>query len=93
MSSTEKLAWTLLWLPVGVIIAGWLTSTIWNWYMPVLFGLPTIGIVTGAGLQSVRGILFGLRDSDAGEKPLWESVLQTIIAMLILLAVGWFCKP
>jgi len=43
---------------VGVVIfAGWVTALVWNWLMPVIFGLPKITFVQGIGLQILSALL------------------------------------
>jgi len=36
---------------------GWLTMLLWNWLMPIIFGLPTITFIQAIGLQVLTGLL------------------------------------
>ncbi len=38
---------------------GWLVMLLWNWLMPVIFGLPEITFLQAAGLLVLCKILFG----------------------------------
>ena len=38
---------------------GWLVMLLWNWLMPVIFGLPEISFLQAAGLLVLCKILFG----------------------------------
>ena len=42
----------------GVIaLASWVTSLVWNWLMPVIFGLPEITFIQALGLQILSSLL------------------------------------
>jgi hypothetical protein len=48
--------------PAAVVViglCGWLIELLWNWLMPALFGLRTIGIWQALGLFLLSRILFG----------------------------------
>ena len=58
----QIIAYTVL----GVIAAfgfgllfGWIIVWLWNWLMPMIFGLPTITFWQGAGIFILAKILFG----------------------------------
>src|SRR4030042_6428805 len=46
---------------LGVVVAfllGWVVMLLWNWLMPAIFGLPTIGFWKAWGLVILAHILF-----------------------------------
>jgi hypothetical protein len=46
---------------LGVLVAfllGWVVMLLWNWLMPAIFGLPTIGFWKAWGLVILAHILF-----------------------------------
>lgn len=57
---------------------GWIVMLLWNWLMPAIFGLPTIGYWQGWGLVLLSHILIkpgypsGSHDSPKGHKPRGE---------------------
>jgi len=46
-------------LGIGIILffSGWLTSVVWNWIIPDIFGLKRITILQGLGLQIFSWLL------------------------------------
>ena len=44
---------------IFLALFGWATFFLWNWLMPMLFGLPTITFWQGWGLLVLSWILFG----------------------------------
>lgn len=49
---------TLLVAVVFAVIGGIIVSYLWNWLMPMVFGLPTITIIQAIGLTALSQILF-----------------------------------
>lgn len=47
----------VLWLVVSLLLA-WPVKLLWNWLMPVIFGLPVITFWQAAGLMLLISILF-----------------------------------
>ena len=50
---------------VGIILilfcaflTGWIVMLLWNWLMPMLFGLKTITYIEGWGIAFLSGLLF-----------------------------------
>ena len=43
---------------LGAIFTGWIVMLLWNWLMPMLFGLTTITYIEGWGLSVLSGLLF-----------------------------------
>jgi hypothetical protein len=48
----------LAFLAVWALLIGFPTMWLWNWLMPVIFGLPTIGFWQAVGLVFLSGIFF-----------------------------------
>ena len=47
----------ILW-PLFSLALAWPVQLLWNWLMPVIFGLPTISFWQSAGLMLLVSILF-----------------------------------
>lgn len=58
MDILEGVLKTVATLLATVIILCWPTMALWNWLMPVLFGLPTITFAQAAGLLGLCYLLF-----------------------------------
>jgi uncharacterized RDD family membrane protein YckC len=39
-------------------LTGWIVMLLWNWLMPMLFGLKTITYIEGWGITFLTGMLF-----------------------------------
>jgi len=39
-------------------LTGWIVMLLWNWLMPMLFGLKTITYLEGWGIACLSGLLF-----------------------------------
>lgn len=44
---------------VGITIAGWVVMCLWNWLLPEIADLKSIGFLQGVGLLVLSKILFG----------------------------------
>ena len=54
-------------LMVGVLfLSGWMISILWNYLMPVLFGLTTISVKQGMALWVLSNWLFGAKSFTSG---------------------------
>lgn len=49
---------TLVLWPVVSLLLAWPVKLLWNWLMPVIFGLPVITFWQAAGLMLLISILF-----------------------------------
>ena len=58
MDILEGVLKTVATLLATIIILCWPTMALWNWLMPVLFGLPTITFAQAAGLLGLSYLLF-----------------------------------
>lgn len=48
-------------LPLLIALCGWITSILWNYIMPVVFGLTTISVKQGVALYLLARLLFGVK--------------------------------
>jgi hypothetical protein len=62
------LSLTILVATIFAVIGGIITSFLWNWLMPVIFGLPTITIIQAIGLVALFQILFSRVKFEKSEK-------------------------
>ena len=51
---------------LAVTLFGQAVLHLWNWLMPVIFGLPQIGFWQALGLTALSWILFGMRGMHTG---------------------------
>ena len=58
MDILEGVLKTVATILVTIVILCWPTMALWNWLMPVLFGLPTITFAQAAGLLGLCYLLF-----------------------------------
>ena len=70
---------------LGVVVAfvfGWVVMLLWNWLMPAIFGLPTIGFWKAWGLVILAHILFKAgphgpnHDGHFHPRPPWANKLR-----------------
>jgi hypothetical protein len=85
----------LLWLPVGIILRGWVISRLWSWFIPATFGLPSLTVARAIGLSIIVSVFTAHipRDDDKG---MLETMLRGIgFALLfygLALLTGWITK-
>lgn len=58
MDILEGVLKTVATLLATIIILCWPTMALWNWLMPVIFGLPTITFAQAAGFLGLSFLLF-----------------------------------
>ena len=75
---------------LGVLIAflfGWVVMLLWNWLMPAIFGLPTIGFWKAWGLVILAHILFKAghhghdHDEHCHHRPPWANKFKERMKM------------
>lgn len=54
----ELILMTLTLWPIVSLLLAWPVKLLWNWLMPVIFGLPLISFWQAAGLMLLISILF-----------------------------------
>ena len=51
-------------IPVGIIVNGWVLSILWNWFMPISLGLPTLSISKAIGVSMVISYITYQKDAE-----------------------------
>lgn len=71
----------VMWVGLGALfiaLVGLVTMSLWNWLMPMLFGLPALTLLQTYGLLLLSKILFGFGGKGGGKmKPNWQWKIQT----------------
>lgn len=62
----------LVFIPVFLAFCGALTMWLWNWLMPAIFKLPTIGFWQAVGILILSHILFGRRHFGRMGRSRWK---------------------
>lgn len=52
----------------GAFLCGWFVMLLWNWLMPLLFGLITIGYWEACGIMLLCGFLFKNTNTNINSK-------------------------
>jgi hypothetical protein len=61
-----------------IALIGVVTMSLWNWLMPMIFGLPEVSLLQTFGLLLLFKILFGFGGKRwGGNGPQWQWKLQT----------------
>lgn len=72
--------------PIMVLSYGWAAQTLWNWYMPAIFGLPNLTFGAALGVGLVAGFFCTkLPTNDMETKWAIFCVIRPFTAVL----VGW----
>ena len=58
VTSVGAIVVSLFIIVIAALIGGIVIMWLWNWLMPVIFGLATITYLQGAGLAALCGLLF-----------------------------------
>ena len=58
ITSVGAVVVSLFIIAIAALIGGIIVMWLWNWLMPVIFGLTTITYLQGAGLVALCGLLF-----------------------------------
>lgn len=81
----------LVWIPVSVLVGGWVLMTIWNWWIPTTTDLPELGLAAAIGVNFVRAT-FARLSTAKEERGLLEvmmiSALMSLGHWAILLTVA-----
>jgi hypothetical protein len=54
----KAVVFTVLFVALFGLLVAWPTELLWNWLMPVVFGLPRIGFLQAWGLIALAGVFF-----------------------------------
>ena len=63
-----KVFFMILIVIVLTLLVGYITMLLWNWLMPEIFGLTTIGYWQAIGILALAKILFGLGNHSSKSK-------------------------
>jgi hypothetical protein len=79
---------------VSLIFRGFVLSILWNWFVPAVAAIHTIGIAEATGLSPVVVLLSGFKTEDDDEKELSFirvvlDVVRAVAHSLIALAFGY----
>jgi hypothetical protein len=84
-------------LVVGTLMSGWALATIWNWFIPPIFGLTSLTVWQAIGVGMVLELFTGVRTkSDSSDnknktymKVLYESLIKVILTPVLSVGVAW----
>lgn len=87
----------LIVLVVGVAMNGWALSTIWNWFIPPIFGLAYLTTMKAIGVSMVLNLFTGVNKISSESKKekqttlekFIESVLTAILVPLAYVGIGY----
>lgn len=75
---------------VGTLLNGWALSTIWNWFIPSVFGLTTLTIGKAIGVSMVFELFTGTSrlakaksDSDVSNKSYGAVFVESLVISII----------
>lgn len=70
----------LMMIPIGILavaLFGYVTMSLWNWLMPMLFGLRTVTFWQALGMLLLSKILFGgFHGRGGGRRPGWKRDME-----------------
>ena len=79
--------------PLFILLDGWAISTIWNWYMPTMFGLASLSMAGALGLSCVVGIFKGMpvrRETTTKEDVI--TIVTSVLRVLFLVFFAWLYR-
>lgn len=84
-------------LLVGLVtilfVQGCVLSILWDWFMPVLFGLPTLGVAGAIGVIMVFRFMKGMDYENDKKKNGWGVIFTSVIVdPLVTLLLGYIVK-
>lgn len=72
---------------VAAIANGWALVTIWNWFMPPIFGLVSLTLWQAVGVSMVFSLFVGVKNqtntSDNKDKTFGEVLISSLITVLL----------
>lgn len=97
MASFGELIFGILMLVVGSITYGWGLSVIWNWYMPNLFGSPSLTIAQAIGISMVIKMLVGTSSGTKDEtksfsERMLRTTLESVFMIIIFVGFAWIVR-
>lgn len=84
---------TILFICTATVVQGCVLSILWNWFMPVLFGLPTLGVAGAIGVTMVFRFMKGMDYESDKKKNGWDVIFTSVIVYpLVTLLLGYIVK-
>jgi hypothetical protein len=82
---------------VAALANGWALVTIWNWFIPPIFGLVSLTLWQAVGVSMVFNLFVGVKNqtsnSETKDKTFGEvflsSLITTILTPLFTVAIAW----
>lgn len=82
---------------LSIVMNGWAISTLWNWFVPSIFGLTTLTMGKALGLSLVAQVFTGRmysdtkseESSDSFTATIFKSLLKVIFVPTMTVFFGW----
>ena len=78
---------------IGALLNGWALSTIWNWFMPPIFGLVSLTFWQAIGVAMVFELFTGIKTSetkDQSKKTYAEVFIESLLKVTLAPAMTVF---
>lgn len=84
---------TLL-IVAGILVDGFILSVVWNWFMPLIFGLPELTIVESLAVSLVAGLFVSTRYKSEKEYANMSElvayfIVVSVLKLVLVLGFGW----
>ena len=79
-------------IPLNLVVGGWVGMTVWNWFMPLIFGLPVLTLWAAIAIMVVRSVFipsYSPQQVDKSWKAIGELQFKTTFFHLLLIATGY----
>lgn len=94
MSKGALLLISIVMLPIGLLLKGYVLSVLWSWFIVTKFGLPPLAIAEALGLAIIVGyftvdIAKTDWDDDRDEQKAARISILSLLKAVIFLGFGW----
>lgn len=80
-------------IPVSFLLYGFVTATVWNWFVVPTFGLPAIGIPVAIGIDMLLTSILPIEGNTPEKgKELSNALTKLILRPLVILSIAWIAK-
>ena len=84
-------------LVLSSVLNGWALSSVWNWFIPTIFGLPVLTLWQAVGVGMVLQLFVHNVNYDSNKdtkgKTYWEvfftSLIEIIVRNVMYFGMGW----
>lgn len=83
---------TLLAIPFGAMLNGYVLSVVWAWFIVPVFGLPEISVAQGLGIALVVGMMTHQDVPLDKEQEWWAPAMTTLVKPLVTLVFASIWK-